>query len=49
MRRNLAAKDLDRYVPEWNAFSDLAQRNILAMFDPLAWSNRDTDDDEIGF
>lgn len=40
MLRDLAAKGLDRYVPDWSRFTGLAQSSSFSLFDPLAWSSR---------
>jgi hypothetical protein len=41
MSRDLAARGLDIYTPDWGTFSRAAQSSAFRLFDPSAWSQRE--------
>lgn len=49
MSRDLAARGLDAYVPDWGEFSRAARNSTFNLFDPAAWSRRIFYEEEIDF
>jgi len=43
LSRELAARGLDEYLPDWSGFAEAVQASKLRVFDPLAWSRRDSE------
>jgi molecular chaperone HtpG len=44
--RELLARGLDAYVPDWDSFNSTALNSSFRLFDPAAWSRRSIEDDE---
>jgi hypothetical protein len=47
--RDMAAKGLYEFVPDWEEFSKVLQNHPPTIFDPFAWSRRSSDDEDISF